>query len=48
MRTRKDSNNLDKIILKLNNEKVKIKNIVTEEQNLETIFLNLTGRNLRN
>lgn len=46
--TRKDSNNLDKIILKLINEKVKIKNIVTEEQNLETIFLNLTGRNLRN
>ncbi len=45
--TRKDSNNLDKIILKLINEKVKIKNIVTEEQNLETIFLNLTGRNLR-
>ena len=38
--TRKDSNNLDKIILKLINEKVKIKNIVTEEQNLETIFLN--------
>lgn len=46
--TRKDSNNLDKIILKLINENVKIKNIVTEEQNLETIFLNLTGRNLRN
>lgn len=46
--TRKDSNNLDKIILKLINEKVKIKNIVTEEQNLETIFLNLTGINLRN
>ncbi|MFR2529404.1 MAG: ABC transporter ATP-binding protein [Clostridium paraputrificum] len=46
--TRKGSNNLDKIILKLINEKVKIKNIVTEEQNLETIFLNLTGRNLRN
>lgn len=46
--TRKDSNNLDKIILKLINEKVKIKNIVIEEQNLETIFLNLTGRNLRN
>ena len=45
--TKKDSNNLDKIILKLINEKVKIKNIVTEEQNLETIFLNITGRNLR-
>ena len=44
---KKDSNNLDKIILKLINEKVKIKNIVTEEQNLETIFLNITGRNLR-
>lgn len=45
--TNKDSNNLDKIILKLINEKVKIKNIATEEQNLESIFLNLTGRNLR-
>ena len=45
--TTKDFNNLDKIILKLINEKVKIKNITIEEQNLETIFLNLTGRNLR-
>lgn len=45
--TEKDANNLDKIILKLINEKVKIKNIVTEDKNLETIFLNLTGRNLR-
>lgn len=45
--TKKDSSNLDKIILKLINEKVKIKNIVTQEQNLETIFLNITGRNLR-
>ncbi|MGG7178381.1 ABC transporter ATP-binding protein [Clostridium paraputrificum] len=45
--TIKDANNLDKIILKLINAKVKIKNMVTEEQNLETTFLNLTGRNLR-
>lgn len=45
--TKKDCSNLDKIILKLINEKVKIKNIITEEQNLEAIFLNLTGRNLR-
>lgn len=45
--TLKESNNLDKIILKLIANKVQIKNIVTEEQNLETIFLNLTGRTLR-
>lgn len=45
--TLKDSNNLDKIILKLIENDVKIKNIVTEEQNLETVFLNLTGRTLR-
>lgn len=43
----KDANNLDKIILKLIENKVKIKNIVTEEQNLESVFLNLTGRSLR-
>lgn len=45
--TIKEFNSLDKIILKLIKEDVKIKNIVTEEKNLETIFLNLTGRNLR-
>lgn len=45
--TLKESNNLDKIILKLIENDVKIKNIVTEEQNLETVFLNLTGRTLR-
>lgn len=45
--TIKEFNSLDKIILKLIKENVKIKNIVTEEKNLETIFLNLTGRNLR-
>lgn len=45
--TDKDADNLDKIILKLIQKKVKIKNIVTEEQNLETVFLNLTGKSLR-
>ncbi|PJI09452.1 MULTISPECIES: ABC transporter ATP-binding protein [Clostridium] len=45
--TLKNANNLDSIILKLMEHKVKIKNIVTEEQNLETVFLNLTGRSLR-
>lgn len=43
----KDANNLDKIISRLIEQHVKIKNIVTEEQNLETVFLNLTGRTLR-
>lgn len=45
--TFKNSNNLDRIILKLIEQNVKIKNIITEEQNLEMMFLNLTGRNLR-
>lgn len=45
--TMKDSNNLDKIILKLIEENVKIKNISTEEESLETIFLKLTGKSLR-
>ncbi|MEG2109380.1 MAG: ABC transporter ATP-binding protein [Clostridium sp.] len=45
--TSKDANNLDRIIVNLMDNKVKIKNIVTEEQNLETVFLNLTGRSLR-
>lgn len=45
--TTKNSDNLEKIILKIIENKVKIKNIVTQEQNLETIFLNLTGRSLR-
>lgn len=39
--------NLDKIILNLIKSKVKIKNIATEEQDLESVFLNLTGRRLR-
>lgn len=43
----KDINNLDKVILKLIENKVKIRSIATEEQNLETVFLNLTGRSLR-
>lgn len=45
--TLKDADNLDKIILKLMEKRIKIKNIVTEEENLETVFLNLTGRRLR-
>ncbi|MGL5354355.1 MAG: ATP-binding cassette domain-containing protein [Clostridium sp.] len=45
--TSKEADNLDKIILKLIQKKVKIKNIVTEEQNLERVFLNLTGKSLR-
>lgn len=45
--TMKDSNNLDKIILKLIEENVKIKNISTEEESLETVFLKLTGKSLR-
>ena len=40
-------NNLDKIILYLIKNGIKIKNINTDEENLETIFLNLTGRSLR-
>lgn len=43
----KDTDNLDKIILKLIDNKIKIKNIVTEENTLETVFLNLTGKSLR-
>lgn len=45
--TLKDVNNLDRILLKLLEHKIKIKKLVTEDQNLETVFLNLTGRNLR-
>ncbi|MDZ5254067.1 ABC transporter ATP-binding protein [Clostridium sp. LIBA-8841] len=45
--TMKDSNNLDKIILKLIEENVKIKSISTEEESLETVFLKLTGKSLR-
>lgn len=43
----KKYNNLNRIILKLIENKIKIRKIITEEQNLETIFLNLTGKSLR-
>ena len=45
--TTKNANNLDKIIQELINQKVKIKCVTTKDQNLETVFLNLTGRTLR-
>lgn len=45
--TEKQVDNLDKIIIQLTDNGCKIKNIMTEEGNLETVFLNLTGRNLR-
>ncbi|MGL5150124.1 MAG: ABC transporter ATP-binding protein [Clostridium sp.] len=43
----KNKNNLDKIILNLIENKVKITKILNEEPSLESIFLNLTGRTLR-
>lgn len=43
----KDYDNTDIIISKLMENKIKIKKIVNEEQNLETIFLKLTGNSLR-
>lgn len=43
----KEINNLDKIINYLTNNKVKIKNIGYKEIDLETVFLSLTGRKLR-
>jgi ABC-2 type transport system ATP-binding protein len=43
----KDSNSLHKLIEKLIENNVEIKKIVIEEENLETIFLNLTGKCLR-
>ena len=39
--------NLDHIIAKLIRLRQKIQNIVVQEANLETIFLDLTGRSLR-
>lgn len=43
----KDVDNLDKIILYFTQSHIKIKNVVTEAPNLETVFLTLTGRKLR-
>lgn len=45
--TIKDIENLDKIISSLMNNNLKISHITSEEGNLEMVFLNLTGRKLR-
>lgn len=47
IKTLKNIDNLDRIIGKLLNFSIKIKNISIESGNLETVFLQLTGRNLR-
>ena len=43
----KDCENLELIITYLMKNKFKIKNIAVQEQNLESVFLNLTGKSLR-
>lgn len=43
----KEVGNLDRIILMLMENKIAIGSMETEEANLERVFLNLTGRNLR-
>lgn len=43
----KDKENLDKIILCLINNNIKINHMLSEEGNLELVFLKLTGRTLR-
>lgn len=43
----KEINNLDKIILYFTNKEIAIKNIETKVPDLETVFLTLTGRKLR-
>lgn len=45
--TKKDSENLSRIIEELIRQKQHIQNLTTNETNLETVFLNLTGRRLR-
>lgn len=44
----KGIDNLDKIISILIGKKIKINNVTSEEASLETVFLKLTGRTLRN
>lgn len=44
----KGIDNLDKIISALLGKKIRINNITNEEASLETVFLKLTGRTLRN
>jgi len=43
----KEVNNLDKIISYFTNNKIKIKNVESKNPDLETVFLTLTGRKLR-
>lgn len=45
--TIKEIENLDKIIMSLIKNKLKISHMTSEEGNLETVFLKLTGRKLR-
>ncbi|MHB8033787.1 export ABC transporter ATP-binding protein [Clostridium botulinum] len=45
--TNKSSDNLDDIIMYFLNNKIKIKNIENKHSDLETIFLKLTGKKLR-
>lgn len=45
--TSKDVNNLDKVILYFTENNIPIKNIETKNPTLETVFLTLTGRKLR-
>lgn len=45
--TKKDSENLNSIIEELIRQKQYIQKLTTHETNLETVFLNLTGRRLR-
>lgn len=45
--TYKEANNFDKIILYFTNKNIKIKNIENKTPNLETVFMSLTGRTLR-
>ncbi|MGL5575576.1 MAG: ABC transporter ATP-binding protein [Sarcina sp.] len=43
----RECENIELIIMQIMKDKFKIKNIAVEEASLETIFLNLTGRSLR-
>lgn len=45
--TNKSSDNLDDIIMYFLKNKIKIKNIENKHSDLETIFLKLTGKKLR-
>jgi ABC-2 type transport system ATP-binding protein len=43
----KETNNLDKLILYFTSKKIGIKNVESKTPDLETVFLTLTGRKLR-